>query len=115
MRADDLISMILILGVLPITILLIVYLIQKTKIKERMQLLEKGVDIISLQKKDSPFNNTLMWGLLSIGVGLGLLIGYLLIENGIFKDDAIMGILAILLGGIGLAVYYFINKRDGKM
>lgn len=114
MRADDLISMILILGVLPITILLIVYLIQKTKIKERMQLLEKGVDIISLQKKDSPFNNTLIWGMLATGGGLGLLLGFLLIEYDIFKDDAIMGILAMLFGGIGLTIYYFINKRDGK-
>lgn len=114
MKADDLISMILILGVLPVTILLIVYYIQKAKIRERMQLLEKGIDISLLQKKDSPFNNILMWGMLSTGVGLGLLIGFLLIEQGIFKDDAIMGILAILFGGIGLTIYYFINKRGGN-
>jgi len=43
-----------------------------------------------------------------------LLPGYLLIEYGIFKDDAIMGILAILFGGIGLIGYYFINRKDGK-
>jgi drug/metabolite transporter (DMT)-like permease len=43
-----------------------------------------------------------------------LLIGFLLIEQGIFKDDAIMGILAILFGGIGLTIYYFINKRGGN-
>lgn len=114
MKADDLISMILILGVLPVTILLIVYYIQKAKIRERMQLLEKGIDISLIQKKDSPFNNILMWGMLSTGVGLGLLLGFLLIEQGIFKDDAIMGILAILLGGIGLTISYFINKRGGN-
>jgi len=112
MKADDLISMILILGVFPVTILLIVYYIQKAKIRERTQLLEKGIDISSLQKKDSPFNNILMWGMLSIGVGLGLLIGYLLIAFGTFNDDAIMGILAILFGGIGLTIYYFINKKE---
>lgn len=114
MRADDLISMIMILGVLPVTILLIVFFIQKAKIKERMHLLEKGVDIFSFQKKDSPFNNILMWGMLATGAGFGLLLGFLLIEFNIFKDDAIMGILAILFGGIGLIIYYFINKKDGK-
>lgn len=114
MKADDLISMILILGVLPVTILLIVYYIQKAKIRERMQLLEKGIDISALQKKDSPFNNILMWGMLSTGAGLGLLLGFLLLEHGVFKDDAIMGILAMLFGGIGLTVSYFINKKVGN-
>jgi mannitol-specific phosphotransferase system IIBC component len=114
MKADDLISMIFILGIIPVTILLIVYFIQKAKIRERMQLLEKGIDISLLHKKDSPFNNILMWGMLSTGIGLGLLLGFLLIERGDFKDEAIMGILAILFGGIGLIIYYFINKRGGN-
>jgi hypothetical protein len=114
MKADDLISMILILGVLPVTILLIVYYIQKAKIRERMLLLEKGIDISLLQKKDSPFNNILMWGMLSTGLGLGMLLGFLLIEFSIFKDDAIMGILAILLSGIALSIFYFINKKVGN-
>lgn len=114
MKAEDLISMVLILGVLPITVIILLYLLQKAKHKERLELIEKGVDISSLPKKDSPFNNILMWGMLSVGVGFGLLPGYLLIEYGIFKDDAIMGILAILFGGIGLIGYYFINRKDGK-
>ena len=114
MRTDDLISMILILGVLPITILLIVFFIQKAKIKERRQLLEKGVDITSLQKKDSLFNNPLFWGLLSFGGGLGLFLGFLLMHNNIFDDDAIMGILALIFGGVGLIVFYFINRKASK-
>jgi len=114
MKADDLISMILILGVLPVTILLIVYYIQKAKIRERKHLLEKGIDISTWPKKDSPFNSVLMWGMLSIGIGLGLFLGFLLIEHGIYKDDAIMGILAILFGGIGLTIYYFISKKVGN-
>ena len=113
MKADDLISMILILGVLPVTILLIVYFIQKMKIKERMQLLEKGIDL-SLQRKDNPFTNTLMWGMLATGIGFGLLVGFLLINSGVFNDDAIMGILAILFGGIGLIIFHFIGKKSDK-
>lgn len=113
MKADDLISMILILGVLPVTILMIVYFIQKMKIKERMQLLEKGIDL-SLQRKDSPFTNTLMWGMLATGIGLGLFTGFLLLNSGVFNDDAIMGILAILFGGIGLIIFHFIGKKSDK-
>jgi hypothetical protein len=113
MKADDLISMILILGVLPVTILMIVYFIQKMKIKERMQLLEKGIDL-SLQRKDSPLTNTLMWGLLATGIGFGLLAGFLLINSGVFNDDAIMGILAILFGGIGLIVFHFTGMKNDK-
>jgi len=111
MKADDLISMILILGVLPVTILLIVFFIQKMKIKERMQLLEKGIDL-SLQKKDSPLTNILMWGMLATGIGLGLFAGFLLLNLGVFNDDAIMGILAILFGGIGLIIFHFAGKKS---
>ena len=114
MNAEDLISMIIILGVLPVTILLIVFFIQKAKIRERRQLLEKGIDIASMQKKDNPFNNPLLWGLLSFGGGIGLFIGFLLIQKHLYDDDAIMGILALIFGGIGLILFYFINKRNEK-
>ncbi len=114
MRVDDLISMIIILGILPITILLIVFFIQKAKIRERRQLLEKGIDITLLQKKDNSFNSPLLWGLLSLGGGTGLLTGFLLIQNHIYDDEAIMGILALIFGGIGLVLFFFINKRYEK-
>lgn len=114
MRVDDLISMIIILGVLPVTILLIVFFIQKAKIKERSQLLEKGIDIQSMPKENNPFNSPLLWGLLSFGGGLGLLIGFLLIQSNIYNDDAIMGILALIFGGMGLIIFYFLNKRTDK-
>jgi len=114
MNADDLVSMILILGVLPVTILIIVFFIQKAKMKERRQLIEKGLDIFAMQKKDNPFNNPLLWGLLSLGGGFGLLFGFLLIQNKVYTDDAIMGILALIFGGIALIVFHFINKKKEK-
>jgi hypothetical protein len=115
MKAEDLVSMILVLGVLPITILLIVFFIQNAKIKERRHLLEKGIDISTLRKTDNPFNNPLLWGLTSLGGGFGLLIGFLLLQNHICSDDAIMGILALIFGGIALIIFYFINKKQEKL
>lgn len=114
MKADDFISMILMLGVLPISILIIIFYIQKAKIKERMQLIDKGVDILSMPKKESAFNSPLMWGLFSIGIGLGFFLGFLLIEFGVFKNEAYPAFLAMIFGGIGLTIYHYINKKDGK-
>jgi len=115
MKIDDLISMLLILGILPITIILILYFVQRAKHKERMTLIEKGVNITTFEKKDGPFQDVLMWGLLAGSTGLGLLIAYILLEKHLVIDDMILGILAMLFGGLGLTSYYFIRrKRDKK-
>jgi hypothetical protein len=115
MKVDDLLSMILILGILPITIILILFFIQKAKHKERMSLIEKGISITAFEKKDGPFQDVLMWGLLAGSTGFGLLIAYILLEMHKVKDDMIFGILAMLFGGGGLICYYFIRrKRDKK-
>jgi hypothetical protein len=115
MKVDDLISMTILLGVLPITIVLILFFIQKAKHKERMTLIEKGINITIIEKKDGPFQDVLMWGLLAGSTGLGLLIAYILLEKHLVVDDMILGILAMLFGGLGLTGYYFIRrKRDKK-
>jgi len=111
MKADDLVAMIILLGVLPLAIIVIIFLINRAKHKERMAIIEKAPDISLQEQKDSPFHDVLFWGMLACGVGLGLLIGYILFETNLFKDDIIQGILAILFGGIALISYYFIKKR----
>jgi len=113
MKVDDLISMAIILGVLPITIILVLFFIQKAKHKERMSLIEKGINITTIEKKDGPFQDVLLWGMLAGCTGVGLLIGYILVETIALKDD-IMGILAILFGGIGLIGYSLIKRRGDK-
>lgn len=114
MKIDDLIGIILVFGVLPVTIIIILYFLQKAKHKERMELIEKGVDLPALKRKESPFQSTLMWGMLAGGTGLGLLIAYVLLETKILYDDMILGILAMLFGGLGLTSYHFMMKKDDK-
>lgn len=115
MKADDLLSMILILGVLPITVIVLLFLLQKAKHKERLELINKGVDLLALNsKKDGPFQDVLLWGILSFSIGLGLLLGYILLEAHLATDDMILGILTILFGGFGLIGYYFIKRRRDK-
>ncbi len=114
MKADDLISMILILGVIPITIVLVLFFIQKTKHRERMTLIDKGIHIDTSERKNGPFQDVLMWGMLAGGTGFGLLIAYFLLEAKVFKDDMILGILAMLFGGFSLIGYYIIKRRIDK-
>lgn len=114
MKVDDLISMIIVLGVIPVSILVSLYFLHKNTIKERMKLIDKGIDISTIKRKESPFQDILMWGMLAGGTGFGLLIAYILLETKVFKDDMILGILAILFGGVGLITYYFIRKPADK-
>lgn len=114
MNLESLVATILILAILPITIILIWFFVQKAKHKERMSLIEKGLNITTIERKDGPIQDVLMWGLLAGGTGFGLLIAYILLETHKVKDDMILGILAMLFGGLGLICYYFIRKERDK-
>jgi hypothetical protein len=114
MKTEDLISMVFILGILPVTILVIWFLIVKIRHKERMSLIEKGIDITASERKSGPFQDVLMWGMLACGIGVGLLIAFILLENAVVKDDMILGILSMLMGGIGLIGYYMIRRKGDK-
>ncbi len=114
MKVDDLVSMFLLLGVIPVSILVILFFIQKAKYQERMKLIEKGIDISNVNGKPGIFQSPLMWGMLATGVGFGLLIGSILFETKVFHDDAILGTFSLLFGGIGLIGYHLIKRRDAK-
>jgi hypothetical protein len=114
MNVSDILSIIIILGLVPIAVIWAIGQYQQIKHKERMAMIEKGLGTPLLDKKESPFHDILLWALLAIGVGFGLLSGFLLIENSIVKDDAIMGILAILFGGISALGYTFYRKSPKK-
>lgn len=114
MKTDELIAMVFLMGILPITILVIWFLIVKIRHKERMSLIEKGIDITTGERKSGPFQDVLMWGMLSIGIGTGLLIAYILLEKAVVKDDMILGTLSILFGGIGLIGYYLFRRKGDR-
>jgi hypothetical protein len=106
-----LVAVILALGGGPATILLIYYFSRKSKNKERLAMIEKGVDP-ALYMKESPITNkVLLFGMLLGGVGIGLLIGYLISIGMRIEMAPIMPILAILFGGIGLIVYYMYERK----
>lgn len=85
--------------------------------RERMAMIERGMDPRRYKPQSAPFQN-LKWGLLLIGAGLGLFLAYLL-DRTVFKtadyDDgnvAIYFALIAIFGGLGLFASYRIEKKE---
>ncbi|MFC5284905.1 DUF6249 domain-containing protein [Pedobacter alpinus] len=87
--------------------------------KERMAMIEKGIDISFSKSQPQPYKN-LKWGLLLIGLGLGLFIAYLLdftVFNSSNEDMNkkvvfIYFSLMAIFGGLGLFISYLIEKKE---
>jgi len=110
-------GVILIFGAIPAGIVFIYYFNRKAKHKERMALIEKGLDpsiymkeATTSPKEDTPLHKVLLWGMLLSGIGLGLLIGHVL---SVFTPlpDKIIPIMSVLFGGLGLIGYYAYRKK----
>ncbi|HEY4324523.1 MAG TPA: DUF6249 domain-containing protein [Mucilaginibacter sp.] len=94
----------------------IVYLYKR----ERMAMIERGMDPRKYKPQSAPFQN-LKWGLLLIGAGMGLFLAYVLDHTlfnnmrGNFDDDgnvAVYFALIAIFGGLGLFASYRIEKKE---
>ena len=82
--------------------------------KERMALIEKGVDAsLLVSKKDFNFY-ALKLGLLFIGVAIGLIIGAVLVETTTLNNEAAYFSMIFLFSGLGLVVSHFMEKKERK-
>jgi len=85
--------------------------------RERMAMIERGMDPRRYKPQSAPYQN-LKWGLLLIGAGLGLFLAYVL-DRTVFKsvdyDDSNVAIyfaLISIFGGLGLFTSYRIEKKE---
>jgi hypothetical protein len=82
--------------------------------KENMALIEKGINPKEYTTRPAPYRS-LKWGLLLMGAGLGLFLGYILSEQLIRMDNdnpvMYFSMLAIC-GGAGLFLSYRIEKKE---
>lgn len=106
-----LMAIILIFGGIPTAIVLIYYFSRKAKNKERLALIEKGIDASIFMKEETSFHNVLMWGMLICGIGLGSLLGYILSVFTPLREEIIMPTAALLFGGLGLISFYVYRKK----
>jgi hypothetical protein len=89
----------------------IVYLYKR----ERMAMIERGMDPRRYKPQSAPYQN-LKWGLLLIGSGLGLFIAILLDHTAFAgptedNDNLYLAMVAIF-GGAGLFFSYLIEKKE---
>jgi hypothetical protein len=87
--------------------------------RERMAMIERNMDPRRYKPQTAPFQ-TLKWGLLLIGAGIGLFLAFTL-DHTVFSklsqmDDsgnaAVYFSLIAIFGGIGLFLSYHIEKKD---
>ena len=102
---------VLVLTIIFGAIIAIVYL--SIRKKERMAMMEKGVDasVFFTPKKGNSY--ALKYGLLLIGVALGILIGNILAATSAFmyEKEAAYFSMIFLFGGLALVIYYFMAKK----
>lgn len=89
----------------------IVYLIIRRK--ERMALIDRGLDPMSFEKKTDDFSS-LKYGLLFTGIGLGLITANILVSTGAMDREAAYFSLVSLFGGIALILDYILEIRISK-
>jgi hypothetical protein len=91
----------------------ILYVFWTTRTKERLALVEKGIDA-NIFKKD-PVGKRLdlvKWGIFMIALAIGVVTGFLL-SNAINEVVAFFTMI-LLFGGLGLIVAYFVTNALAK-
>jgi hypothetical protein len=88
----------------------IVYLAKR----ERMAMIERGMDPRRYKPQSAPFQN-LKWGLLMVGAGVGLFLAFIL-DRSVFSHSedenvAVYFSLIAIFGGCGLLLSYLIEKK----
>jgi len=83
--------------------------------RERMAMIERGMDPRSYKPQSAPYQN-LKWGLLLIGSGIGLFLAFIL-DHSVFQsmdDDVFFLYLSLIaiFGGAGLFLSYKIEKKE---
>lgn len=82
--------------------------------KERMALLEKGVDASYFVGNVRPSSGTLKFGMLFVGIAIGILLGNILEVSTQLEEEVAYFSMVFLFGGAGLIINYFIERADAK-
>jgi hypothetical protein len=93
----------------------IIYLYITSKHRERLSMIEKGIEPSMFESKEKTIAQTLKMGMLLIGISLGILAGHLLTTSYIKGDNPVFYFSMIFLfGGLSLIINYFIERRKNN-
>jgi hypothetical protein len=83
--------------------------------RERMALIEKGIDPDQmLKEKRGVGHDPLFWGFLLTGLGLGILLGYVLSMVTQWNSLILPNAMGILLGGLGMIAYTYRKTAEDQ-
>jgi hypothetical protein len=81
--------------------------------KERLAMIEKGTDA-SLFKTKSNVPSELKWGLLFVGIGIGIILGRVFTAYTCLGEEASYFSMICLFGGLSLVIYHFLAQSIEK-
>jgi hypothetical protein len=100
------------------TVFGIIYIYLTTRHKERLALIEKGADASLFNTgKEGKFSNfwgklSLKAGMLAIGISLGILVGAIFANSGMFDEGICYTSMIFLFGGLSLITFYLIDRKS---
>jgi hypothetical protein len=89
----------------------IIYVFITARHRERMALIDRGVDASILTDKNYTSYPTLKFGMLFVGIALGILLGNMLDYYYDFTKGVAYLAMIFLLGGVSLILNFFIERR----
>ncbi|MES2328733.1 MAG: DUF6249 domain-containing protein [Bacteroidota bacterium] len=84
--------------------------------KERLALIEKGIDPAILYRKEKKVSqDPLFWGLLLVGIGSGAFYGDAVWKGFYYaSENTMVNACAVFFGGFGLVLYHIIRKLGDR-
>jgi hypothetical protein len=94
----------------------IVYVITTARHKEKMALIEKGADPTLFKRQQFKFSqyNMFKYGLLLVGIAIGILVAGVMAENHLIDDVAAYFSSILFFGGLSLIVAFLLRNRLDK-
>lgn len=89
---------------------LLIYMFFATRHKQRIALLEHGQEAKVFNSLRTQ-KDALKFGMLSIGIGIGILVGYLLDEMGMAEEPAYFS-MTLIIGGAALITFYLLDRKS---
>lgn len=93
----------------------IAYLGFTTRNRERMALIERGADPMLFENKKRAYSSgSLKVGLFLFGIGVGIVMGYLISSGGGMDEDSAYPAMIFVFGGLALIAAYLWQRKQDK-
>jgi hypothetical protein len=92
----------------------VLYVLLMTRYRERMSLMERGLSPKEFNNKNAVQSATLRFGLLLIGISIGIMLGNFVAEHFNVPRQGAFIAMMFLFGGISLVISYLIEKKSNK-